>query len=302
MKTIIRLIAVLALSTGVSFGQGTGGGTTIQTQNNGTTTGTFKRYFVLNCVSGLTCSVSGSTLGITVTGGAGTVTTTGSPANGNLAKFSGATSIVNGDISGDCTTSGSLAIICTKTNGTSFATVATSGSASDLSSGTLAAARGGVGIAPFYSTSSNAGSAAALTLNKVLLNGFYLSTPVTFTQLTYRILTADNTADTYDLGIYNASGTLICDFGSIAGTVFAPSSNTNMTIACTQGTVIAPAGKYYVGVTAGTAATATVAGASSYWTFIASNTLTTSGGALAGSISPPADSWQTSTVMDVILR
>lgn len=41
--------------------------------------------------------------------GSGTVTTTGSPANGNLTKFSGATSITNGDLSGDVTTSGTLA-------------------------------------------------------------------------------------------------------------------------------------------------------------------------------------------------
>lgn len=39
----------------------------------------------------------------------GTVTTTGSPASGNLTKFSGATSITNGDLSGDVTTSGTLA-------------------------------------------------------------------------------------------------------------------------------------------------------------------------------------------------
>lgn len=42
-------------------------------------------------------------------GGSGTVTTTGSPASGNLAKFSGATSITSGDLSGDVTTSGTLA-------------------------------------------------------------------------------------------------------------------------------------------------------------------------------------------------
>lgn len=41
--------------------------------------------------------------------GSGTVTTTGSPANGNLAKFSGATSIVNADLTGDVTTSGTVA-------------------------------------------------------------------------------------------------------------------------------------------------------------------------------------------------
>lgn len=45
----------------------------------------------------------------TITPGTGTVTTTGSPANGNLAQFSGATAITNGDLSGDITTSGTLA-------------------------------------------------------------------------------------------------------------------------------------------------------------------------------------------------
>lgn len=41
-------------------------------------------------------------------GGGGTVTTTGSPSSGNLTKFSGATSITNGDLSGDVTTAGTL--------------------------------------------------------------------------------------------------------------------------------------------------------------------------------------------------
>ncbi len=39
----------------------------------------------------------------------GTVTTTGSPVSGNLTKFSGASSITNGDLTGDVTTSGTLA-------------------------------------------------------------------------------------------------------------------------------------------------------------------------------------------------
>lgn len=41
-------------------------------------------------------------------GGSGTVTTSGSPASGNLTKFSGSTAITNGDLSGDVTTSGTL--------------------------------------------------------------------------------------------------------------------------------------------------------------------------------------------------
>lgn len=55
---------------------------------------------------GTNLSMSGTTLNAA---GGGTVTTTGSPASGNLAKFSGATSITNGDLSGDVTTSGTLA-------------------------------------------------------------------------------------------------------------------------------------------------------------------------------------------------
>jgi hypothetical protein len=49
---------------GACLGQGAAGGMLIQTQNAGVTNGTFKKYFVLNCVSGLNCSVSGSTLSI----------------------------------------------------------------------------------------------------------------------------------------------------------------------------------------------------------------------------------------------
>lgn len=58
---------------------------------------------------GTNLSMSGTTLNATGGSGSGTVTTTGTPASGNLAKFSGSTSITNGDLSGDITTSGTLA-------------------------------------------------------------------------------------------------------------------------------------------------------------------------------------------------
>lgn len=72
--------------------------------------------------------------------GLGTVTTTGSPASGNLTKFSGATSITSGDLSGDCTTSGGLAVTCTKSSGVAFGTAAfdntgTSGATIPLNNG-----------------------------------------------------------------------------------------------------------------------------------------------------------------------
>ena len=56
---------------------------------------------------------------------AGTVTTTGSPASGNLTKFSGASMVTNGDLSGDATTSGALAVTVSSYNGgTAFGTAA----------------------------------------------------------------------------------------------------------------------------------------------------------------------------------
>lgn len=53
--------------------------------------------------------------------GVGTVTTTGSPASGNLTKFSGAASVTNADLSGDVTTSGTLATTVVKVDGVAYA-------------------------------------------------------------------------------------------------------------------------------------------------------------------------------------
>lgn len=53
-------------------------------------------------------------------GGGGTVSTTGSPASGNLTKFSAATTITNGDLSGDVTTAGTLAATVASLQGTAI--------------------------------------------------------------------------------------------------------------------------------------------------------------------------------------
>ena len=58
-------------------------------------------------------------------GGSGNVSTTGSPTSGFLAAFSGTASITSGNLSGDCTTTGTLAVTCLKTNNVSFGTFAT---------------------------------------------------------------------------------------------------------------------------------------------------------------------------------
>jgi hypothetical protein len=59
-------------------------------------------------VDNTTITASGGVISATGSG-LGTVTTTGSPASGNLSKFSGATSITNADLTGDVTTAGGVA-------------------------------------------------------------------------------------------------------------------------------------------------------------------------------------------------
>lgn len=54
----------------------------------------------------------------------GGATVTGSPASGNLAKWSGAGTLTNVDLTGDCTTSGSNAVTCTKSSGVALAPAA----------------------------------------------------------------------------------------------------------------------------------------------------------------------------------
>lgn len=68
---------------------------------------------ILTLVAGsnvtLTTNAATDTITIASSNPGGTVTTTGSPASGNLTKFSGASSVTNGDLTGDITTSGTMA-------------------------------------------------------------------------------------------------------------------------------------------------------------------------------------------------
>jgi hypothetical protein len=77
-------------------------------------------------------------------GGSGTVTDTlGALIAGQLVIGNGGDDIKVGDLSGDCTTSGSTATTCTKTNGAAFAASATTDAtnAANIGSGTLDCAR-----------------------------------------------------------------------------------------------------------------------------------------------------------------
>ena len=95
-----------------------------------------------NCSSSTVLGGNGACVPVGSGTGVGNVVTTGSPANGNLTKFSGASSITNGDLSGDCNTGGSLVVVCTKTNGVSFGNLATANAASPPALGGTTPANG----------------------------------------------------------------------------------------------------------------------------------------------------------------
>src|SRR5581483_2246921 len=60
--------------------------------------------------------------------------------------------------------------------------------------------------------------------NKAAWWGVVLTYPLSTTQVTYEVGTADNTANTYDIGIYDGSGNLKAHIGPTPGTTFAPST------------------------------------------------------------------------------
>ena len=73
------------------------------------------------------------------------VTPSGTPAAGNVAVFSGSKSVAGGNLSGDCTTNGSVAVTCTKSNGVALGHFATGSDAGQLT-GTVSVNRFDNGI------------------------------------------------------------------------------------------------------------------------------------------------------------
>lgn len=130
-----------------------------------------------------------------VSTGSGTVTTNGSPASGNIAKFSGSTSITNGDLSGDIITSGTLATTVAKiagvavgtpsgtvnvafTNGPTFVTpVLGVASGTSLALGGATIGSDSLGITGTATISSSVKAASFIpTGSTIPTDGFYLPT------------------------------------------------------------------------------------------------------------------------------
>jgi hypothetical protein len=139
--------------------------------------------------------VARSVIGVT-----GNATANVADIQGTASQFlvvnSGGTALAFTTMSGDCTLSGG-AITCTKTNGTNFATVATSGSASDLGTGTLNSARLAWNGATFTGTPTNPTATTSLTAVHMGVGSTCAITPSFSTRVFFSIqgVAANSTAN-----------------------------------------------------------------------------------------------------------
>jgi hypothetical protein len=144
-------------------------------------------------------------------------------------------------------------------------------------------------------TSNTTGTAISFssTANKAELWGVVLTFPLTTTQVTYNVSTADNTSNTYDIGVLNSAGNVVAHIGSTAGTTFAATTG-NKTLSWTASATLQP-GKYYLAITSScTSSCAQIYGGSAAsFTFLGGTSGTaesvTAGGTLNNGITIPAD-------------
>jgi hypothetical protein len=141
--------------------------------------------------------------------------------------------------------------------------------------------------------------------NKAIFTGVILDFAKTTTQVSYNVSTVDNTANTYDLGLYSGttggSCTLQAHIGSTAGTTFASSTGWKTTN-WVGGAVTLQAGRYYLAYTTScTSSCATLIGDTGGFTFAGSsggansNVSVTLGGTLPATATCPADTYATTS-------
>ena len=225
-------------------------------------------------------AVSGATNGIAYFAGPATVTSTAAPTNGQILIGS----------------TGNAPVLSTLTAGQNVTITNNPGSV------TIAA--NGPALLPLFATGgSQTGATLNPTQNVTTLWGFLLPYSVTTTQITFDVTTADNTTNTYDIGIFNNAGNLVLDIGATAGTTFAPSAVFN-TLAWTQGSTTLPAGRYYLAFTTNCASNCAAIGGTSAFVSFAVNASggASTGGALPSTLTPPADAWNSGSQPTIVMH
>jgi hypothetical protein len=108
------------------------------------------------------------------------------------------------------------------------------------------------------SVSTTSPIACSSTASKATIWGISLTYPLKTSNVTYYVQGADNSANTYDLGLYSASGSLVVHTGSLAGTTFAPTASHYTSQPWTAANTVIQPGNYYLALTcSATSGTAT---------------------------------------------
>jgi hypothetical protein len=240
--------------------------------------------------------------GTVALGGTVTLASNLSGTTDGIAYFSSPTNVVstpaptNGQILIGST--GSAPVLGTLTAGSNINITNSAGAV------TISATGGSAATLPFFVTGSqHTGGTLTGTKNVVKLWGFLLPYNVTTTKVTYDITTADNTANNYDIGIYDYSGNLLANIGPTPGTTFSPAKAFE-TLAWSQGSVSLGAGRYYLAVTTNCATTcAKFAATTNFMSFaINASAGATVGGALTSIVTPPADNWSSSDQPTMVIQ
>lgn len=139
----------------------------------------------------------------------------------------------------------------------------------------------------------------------------YIGLPITAymrttTGICYYVATADNTANVYDIGLYNRSGNLVVHTGATAGTTLFASTGTKCVNWATPGTVVQ--GLYVFAITSSAATpVASLGGTNTSTAFefnfaaVFTNGGVTTGGALNSTITFPTVTWAPNRVPSVML-
>ena len=227
-------------------------------------------------------NLSGATNGIAYFSNPSSVTSTAAPTNGQILIGS----------------SGKTPALATLTAGSNIAITNGPGSV------TISATGGGSQILPFFVTGgARTGTSQLAVQNITKVWGILLPYNVNTTQVNYDVTTTDNTANNYDLGLYDNSGNLMVNIGSTAGSTFAGSKGFH-TMSWQQGSVNLPAGRYYLGFTTNCASgCAKIAASPSNISFAVNASAGGSqSGALPSAITPPGDRWNTGTQPAVVIQ
>ena len=182
-------------------------------------------------------------------------------------------------------------------------------SATDLVTGTLPAAQLPATSCSWITVPTQGGSGNAFAgTNKAIVWGVYNPYPCVTNNVAYVVGTADNTANTYALGLYagtsGGSGMLIATTASTGGTSFAPSTGIKHA-AWNAANIVVPAGRIYIALTSncGSSCAALVgtSGTGVTWAANVQVSVATGGAALPATVTLPADSFSSGASIPALI-